>query len=40
MYSVMISGVLFLSQAVLFIKPLIGIGSLLCSGNDGGHCGG
>lgn len=37
MYSVMISGVLFLSQAVLFIKPIISI-TLTCNG--GGHCGG
>lgn len=37
MFSVAISGVLFLSQAGLFIKLLIDI-TLTCS--VGGHCGG
>jgi len=39
MFSVAISGVLFLSQAMLVIKPLIVIGSLLCDGGSSGHCG-
>lgn len=38
MYSVAISGVLFLSQAALFIKPILDI-SLMCSGG-GCHTGG
>ena len=37
MFSAAISGVLFLSQAILFIKPLASI-ILTCSG--GSHCGG
>ncbi|MCA9897511.1 MAG: hypothetical protein H6654_11600 [Ardenticatenaceae bacterium] len=39
MYSLAISGVLFLPQAILVIKPLVGIGTLLCSGGSGDHCG-
>ena len=39
MFSVAISGVLFLSQTMLVIKPLIAIGSLLCDGGSSGHCG-
>ena len=39
MYSVAISGVLFLSQAILFIKSIIGI-IMTCSGGSGSHCGG
>ena len=39
MYSVMITGVLFLSQAMLVIKPIIAIGSLMCDGGSSGHCG-
>lgn len=39
MYTVAISGVLVLSQAMLLIKPIIAIGSLLCDGGSSGHCG-
>lgn len=39
MFSIAISGVLFLSHAVLFIKPLIDI-TLMCSVGNPGACGG
>jgi hypothetical protein len=39
MFSLAISGVLFLSQAILYIKPILAIGSLLCDGGTGSHCG-
>ncbi len=40
MFSIVISGVLFLSQAAPFVKPLIDIGSLMCSVGNPGACGG
>ncbi len=39
MYSLMISGVLFLSQIVQF-KPVISIILGTCNGGGGDHCGG
>jgi len=39
MFSIAISGVLFLSQIVQ-LKPVIGIILLTCSGGSGSHCGG